>query len=38
MKGLPMYLLIDKQGNMVKRFTHVTGPELKELLEQEVNK
>lgn len=38
MVGLPMYLLIDKQGNIVKRFTHVTTKELRELLEQEINK
>lgn len=38
MVGLPMYLLIDKQGNIVKRFTHVTAKELRELLEQEINK
>lgn len=38
MTGLPMYLVIDKQGNMVKRFTHVTAKELKDMLEQEVNK
>lgn len=38
MKGLPMYLLIDKQGNIVKKFTHITAKELKELLEQEINK
>ena len=33
-----MYLLIDKQGNIVKRFTHITAKELKDLLEQEINK
>ena len=33
-----MYLLIDKQGNIVKRFTHITTKELKDLLEQEINK
>ena len=38
MTGLPMYLLIDKQGNIVKRFTHITAKELKDLLEQEINK
>lgn len=38
MVGLPMYLLIDKQGNIVKRFTHITAKELRELLEQEINK
>lgn len=38
MKGLPMYLVIDKQGNIVKRFTHVTRKELEELLKQEINK
>lgn len=38
MVGLPMYLLIDKQGNIVKRFTHITAKELTELLEQEINK
>lgn len=38
MTGLPMYLIIDKQGNIVKRFTHITAKELKELLEQEINK
>lgn len=38
MVGLPMYLLIDKQGNIVKRFTHITAKELSELLEQEINK
>lgn len=38
MQGLPMYLLIDKQGNIVKKFTHVTAKELKDLLEQEINK
>lgn len=38
MTGLPMYLVIDKQGNIVKRFTHITTKELKELLEQEINK
>jgi hypothetical protein len=38
MTGLPMYLLIDKQGNIVKRFTHITTKELKDLLEQEINK
>lgn len=32
MTGLPMYLLIDKQGNIVKRFTHITVKILKELL------
>ena len=37
MKGLPMYLVIDKQGNIVKRFTHVTRKELEELLKQSVN-
>lgn len=38
MTGLPMYLIIDKQGNIVKRFTHITAKELKELLEVEINK
>lgn len=38
MTGLPMYLLIDKQGNIVRRFTHITVKELKELLEQEINR
>lgn len=38
MTGLPMYLIIDKQGNIVKRFTHITTKELKELLEVEINK
>lgn len=38
MIGLPMYLVIDKKGNIVKRFTHVTAKELKELLELEINK
>lgn len=38
MVGLPMYLLIDKQGNIIKRFTHITAKELRELLEQEINK
>lgn len=38
MVGLPMYLLIDKQGNIVKRFTHITAKELRELLKQEINK
>lgn len=38
MKGLPMYLVIDKQGNIAKRFTHITAKELKDLLEQEINK
>ena len=38
MKGLPMYLVIDKQGNIVKRFTHVTRKELEELLKQEINR
>lgn len=38
MVGLPMYLVIDKQGNIVNRFTHITAKELKELLEQEINK
>lgn len=38
MVGLPMYLLIDKQGNIVKRFTHITAKELRALLEQEINK
>lgn len=38
MTGLPMYLIIDKQGNIVKRFTHITAKELKDLLEQEINK
>ena len=38
MTGLPMYLIIDKKGNIVKRFTHVTAKELKELLELEINK
>lgn len=31
MTGLPMYLIIDKLGNIVKRFTHITAKELKEL-------
>lgn len=38
MTGLPMYLIIDKQGNIVKRFTHITAKELKELLEVEINR
>ena len=38
MTGLPMYLIMDKQGNIVKRFTHITAKELKNLLEQEINK
>ena len=38
MTGLPMYLVIDKQGNIVKRFTHITAKELKELLEVEINR
>lgn len=38
MKGLPMYLLIDKKGNIVKKFTHITAKELKDLLAQEINK
>lgn len=38
MIGLLMYLVIDKKGNIVKRFTHVTAKELKELLELEINK
>lgn len=38
MSGLPMYLLIDKEGNIVKRFTHITAKELKVLLEQEINR
>lgn len=38
MQGLPMYLLIDKQGNIVKKFTHITAKELKDLLQQETNK
>lgn len=38
MTGLPMYLVIDKQGNIVKRFVHTTRKELEELLKQEVNK
>ena len=38
MTGLPMYLIIDKKGNIAKQFTHVTAKELKELLELEVNK
>ena len=29
MTGLPMYLIMDKQGNIVKRFTHITAKELK---------
>lgn len=36
--GLPMYLVIDKQGNIIKRFTHITVKELKKLLEEEINK
>lgn len=38
MTGLPMYLIIDKKGNIAKQFTHVTAKELKELLELEVNR
>lgn len=38
MTGLPMYQIMDKQGNIVKRFTHITAKELKNLLEQEINK
>lgn len=38
MQSLPMYLLIDKQGNIVKRFTHVTAKELKDLMQQEIDK
>lgn len=38
MQGLPMYLLIDKQGNIVKKFVHMTANELKVLLQQEINK
>lgn len=38
MQGLPMYLLIDKKGNIVKKFTHITAHELKDLLQQEINK
>ncbi|WP_417009652.1 TlpA family protein disulfide reductase [Bacteroides congonensis] len=38
MTGLPMYLIIDKKGNIAKRFTHVTVKELKELLGLEINK
>lgn len=38
MTGLPMYLIIDKLGNIVKRFTHITAKELKELLEVEINR
>lgn len=38
MTGLPMYLIIDKKGNIVKRFTHITAKELKELLEVEINR
>lgn len=38
MTVLPMYLIIDKQGNIVKCFTHITAKELKDLLEQEINK
>lgn len=38
MTGLPMYLLIDKQGNIVKRATHINAKELKDLLEEEIKK
>lgn len=38
MSGLPMYLVIDKQGNIAKRFIHVTRKELEEILKQEINK
>ena len=38
MTGLPMYLIIDKKGNIAKQFTHVTAKELKKLLELEVNR
>lgn len=38
MTGLPMYLVIDKRGNIVKRFIHITAKELKDVLEQEINK
>lgn len=38
MEGFPMYLIIDKKGNIVKRFIHITVKELKELLEQEINR
>lgn len=38
MSGLPMYLIIDKKGNIVKKFTHITAKELKDLLQQEINK
>lgn len=38
MSGLPMYLVIDKQGKIAKRFVHVTRKELEEILKHEINK